>query len=138
MQQQQEKENAKPQPEVKKSLTPQMAQALEQLKMEIAQVETSIRTKDLDIKQRMQQQVELHAKIQAYQNRIDVSPVNQQRYIGLVRDYDLAKEKYDDQKGNAKDSGKKDAKAAHDAAKGQAKSEKTAAQGNNTAAPATK
>jgi uncharacterized protein involved in exopolysaccharide biosynthesis len=94
-QQQQQQESAKP-VEVKKSLNPQMGRALEELKMEIAQVETSIRTKDLDIKQRMQQQVDLHAKIQAYQNRIDVSPINQQRYVGLMRDYDLAKEKFDE------------------------------------------
>jgi uncharacterized protein involved in exopolysaccharide biosynthesis len=94
-QQQQQQESGKP-VEVKKSLNPQMGKALEELKMEIAAVETSIRTKDLDIKQRMQQQIDLHAKIQAYQNRIDVSPINQQRYIGLMRDYDLAKEKYDE------------------------------------------
>ena len=94
-QQEQQQESAKP-VEVKRTLNPQMAKALEELKGEIARVETSIRTKDLDIKQRMAQQVELRAKIQGYQNRIDVSPLNQQRFIGLQRDYDLAKEKYDE------------------------------------------
>jgi polysaccharide biosynthesis transport protein len=93
--QQEQQASAKP-VEVKRSLNPQMGRALEELKGEIASVETSIRTKDLDIKQRMAQQVDLHAKIQGYQNRIDVGPVNQQRYVSLMRDYDLAKEKYDE------------------------------------------
>jgi uncharacterized protein involved in exopolysaccharide biosynthesis len=94
-QQQQEQENAKP-VEVRRTLSPQVAKALEDLKGEISATETAIRAKDLDIKQRMAQQVELHAKIQQYQGRIDVSPVNQQRYQSLLRDYDLAKEKYDE------------------------------------------
>src|SRR5581483_6057409 len=82
--------------EVKKTLNPQMAKALEDLKGEIAATETAIRTKDMDIKNRMAQQVEIHAKIQQYQGRIDVTPINQQRYQGLIRDYELAKEKYDE------------------------------------------
>jgi chromosome segregation ATPase/uncharacterized membrane protein YgdD (TMEM256/DUF423 family) len=94
-QQQQDSESSKP-AETKKVITPQMAKALEELKGDIAAVETQIRTKDMDIKQRMQQQVDLHAKIQQYQSRIDVSPLNLQRYQGLMRDYDLAKEKYDE------------------------------------------
>ena len=72
-------------------------QALEELKREIARWRHPIRTKDLDIKQRMQAAGRVaRAKIQGYQTRIDVSPINQQRYVGLMRDYDLAKEKYDE------------------------------------------
>ena len=53
-------------------------------------------------------------------------------------DYDVAKEKCEDQKGDAKSACKKEAKAAHDAAKGQAKAEKTAATAGGTTAAAGK
>jgi len=93
MQQETAAKSAEP---VKKIVSPQVAKALEDIKMQIATVETAIRTKDLDIKERMKHQVDVHNKIQAYQSRIEVSPINQQKYIALMRDYDLAKEKYDE------------------------------------------
>jgi hypothetical protein len=50
-------------------------------------------------------------------------------------DYDVAKQKCGDMKGNSKDVCRKDAKAAHESAKGQAKADKTAARnGMNSAA----
>jgi uncharacterized protein involved in exopolysaccharide biosynthesis len=94
--QQQQEAATKPAEPAKKVVSPQVAKALEDIKMQIASVETAIRTKELDIKDRMKQQVDLQAKIQAYQGRIEVSPINQQKYIALMRDYDLAKEKYDE------------------------------------------
>jgi len=94
--QQQQDAAARPSEPPRRVLNPQVAKALEAIKMQVASVETAIRDKDLDIKERMKQQVELHAKIQAYQSRIEVSPINQQKYIALMRDYDLAKEKYDE------------------------------------------
>jgi polysaccharide biosynthesis transport protein len=50
----------------------------------------------MDIKDRLRQQSEIQARIQGYQARIDVSPVNEQRYNALMRDYALAKQRYDD------------------------------------------
>jgi uncharacterized protein involved in exopolysaccharide biosynthesis len=82
--------------EAPKRPNPQVQKALEDIKSNIATVQTAIQTKELDIKERTRQQEELHQRIQAYQGRIDISPVNEQRYASLMRDYGLAKEKYDD------------------------------------------
>lgn len=56
------------------------------------------------------------------------SPRNEQkaRDAKADADYDVAKEKCDDMKGDAKSACKKEAKAAHDTAKNQAKAEKKA------------
>jgi polysaccharide biosynthesis transport protein len=75
---------------------PEVAKALEDLKGQMASLETAIRNKEMDIKERIMEQAALHSKIQAYQGRIDVSPINQQKYQALMREYTLAKEKYDE------------------------------------------
>jgi polysaccharide chain length determinant protein (PEP-CTERM system associated) len=80
----------------RKVLNPQMARALEDNKAAIASVQASIQAKNLDIEERIKQQAELNKAIQAYQARIEVSPINEQRYIALQRDYQLAKEKHAD------------------------------------------
>jgi uncharacterized protein involved in exopolysaccharide biosynthesis len=95
-QEQQDAAAAKSAEPPRKAVSPQVAKALEDIKMQINLVETAIRTKELDIKERMRQQVEIRQKIAGYQSRIEVSPINQQKYIALMRDYDLAKEKYDE------------------------------------------
>jgi uncharacterized protein involved in exopolysaccharide biosynthesis len=77
-------------------VSPQVQKALEDIRGNIATTETQIRAKELDIKERIKQQAEVQAQIQAYQNRVDVSPINEQHYTQLMRDYALAKEKYDD------------------------------------------
>ena len=95
-QQAQQQDAAKAAEPPKKVISAQVARALEDIKMQINSVETAIRTKDLDIKERMKQMLEVQQKIQMFQSRIEVSPINQQKYIALMRDYDLAKEKYDE------------------------------------------
>jgi polysaccharide biosynthesis transport protein len=78
------------------AVNPQVARALEDNKAAIASVQASIQAKNLDIEDRVKQQGELNKAIQAYQARIEVSPLNEQRYAALLRDYNLAKEKYSD------------------------------------------
>jgi capsular polysaccharide biosynthesis protein len=80
----------------RRQVSPQVQKALEDIRGNIATTETQIRAKELDIKERVKQQAEVQAQIQAYQNRIDVSPINEQHYTQLMRDYALAKEKYDE------------------------------------------
>ena len=81
---------------VRKVVNPQMAQALENLKSQMATVKAQIQTKNLDIEDRIKQQAELNRSIQSYQTRIDVSPVNEQKYTAMLRDYGLAKAKYEE------------------------------------------
>lgn len=80
----------------RKVVNPTVARALEDNKGAVASVQASIQAKNLDIEERIKQQQELSKAIQAYQSRIEVSPVNEQRYAALLRDYQLAKDKYSD------------------------------------------
>lgn len=83
-------------PAQKKIVNQEMARSLEDVKMAIANVEAQIRAKDLDMKERLKQQAQLHKDIENYENRIQISPINEQRYQALMRDYALAKSKYEE------------------------------------------
>ena len=83
-------------PGPKRVVNPTVARALEDNKAAIASVQASVQAKNIDIEKRVEQQAELAKAIQAYQARIEVSPVNEQKYAALLRDYQLAKEKYQD------------------------------------------
>jgi uncharacterized protein involved in exopolysaccharide biosynthesis len=83
-------------PEPRKTVNPQTAKALEDFKASIATVEAQIHAKNLDIEERVKQQAELNKAIQAYQARIEVSPINEQRYGVLLREYNLARSRYED------------------------------------------
>ena len=80
----------------RKVINPQMAQALENIKSQNAMVKAQIQTKNLDIEDRVKQQSELNRSIQGYQARIEVSPANEQKYAALLRDFGLAKAKYEE------------------------------------------
>lgn len=82
--------------ETRKVVNPQMAQALEQIKSQMALVKAQIQAKNLDIEERIRQQGELNRSIQSYRARIEVSPANEQRYASLLRDHGLAKAKYEE------------------------------------------
>ena len=79
-----------------KKMSPQLARSLEDIKSAVANVQAQIQGKDLDIQQRVEQQTKLNQSIQSYQARIEVSPANEQRYASLLRDYDMAKQKYEE------------------------------------------
>ena len=83
-------------PQSKKIVNPQMARGVEELKGAIASVNAQIQAKNLDIQERIKQQAELNKAIQSYQARIEVSPTNEQKYAALLRDYGLAKAKYEE------------------------------------------
>ncbi|MFB3827781.1 MAG: GumC family protein [Bryobacteraceae bacterium] len=80
----------------RKVVNPNMARSLEDIKSSIALLQTQVQAKDMDIEARVKQQSELNRQIQAYQARIEVSPANEQRYAALMRDYAIAKAKYEE------------------------------------------
>jgi uncharacterized protein involved in exopolysaccharide biosynthesis len=80
----------------RKALNPQAAQSLESIKMAISSVQAQIQARNLDMEERVRQQKELQAEISGYRARIEASPVNEQRFAALQRDYNLAKANYDD------------------------------------------
>ncbi|HWQ54399.1 MAG TPA: GNVR domain-containing protein [Bryobacteraceae bacterium] len=75
-------------------INPQAARSLEEIKSNVATLQAQIRAKDLDIEQRIKQQAELNKLIQGFQARIETAPANEQKYLGLLRDQELAKTKF--------------------------------------------
>jgi len=80
----------------KKTPTPQVAQTLENIKLSMANLQTQIQARNMDIEERTKRQKDLQAELAQYRARIEASPINEQRYAGLQRDYSLAKANYDD------------------------------------------
>ena len=79
-----------------KVTNPAVAKSLEDTKAAMSMIQAQIQAKNLDIEARVKQQADLNKSILAYQARIEISPVNEQRYIALVRDYNMSKSKYED------------------------------------------
>jgi polysaccharide chain length determinant protein (PEP-CTERM system associated) len=75
---------------------PSMLKAMEDNKASIASVQVQIQGKDVDIQERIKQQADVSKMIQVYQAKIEMSPPLEQRYAALLRDYAMAKSKYED------------------------------------------
>jgi len=80
----------------RKVANPQEAQNLENVKLEIANVQAQIQARDMEMAAHVKRQKALQDQIAAYRERIDATPVNQQKYAALQRDYNLAKANYDE------------------------------------------
>jgi polysaccharide chain length determinant protein (PEP-CTERM system associated) len=82
--------------EPKRAINPQAAQSLESIKQAIASANAQIQTRNMEMEERVRRQKELQNEIVQYQSRIEASPLNEQRYASLQRDYQLAKQNYDE------------------------------------------
>jgi polysaccharide biosynthesis transport protein len=81
---------------VRRVINPQMQKALEDLKNDQAQVQAQISARQADIEAKIRRQLELNKAMANYQTRIEGSAVNQQQYEGLMRDYQFAKQDYEE------------------------------------------
>jgi polysaccharide chain length determinant protein (PEP-CTERM system associated) len=75
---------------------PQVAKAIEDTNSSIAVLQTQIQAKNLDIEERVRQQGQLNKQIASYQTRIEQSPLSDQKYAALLREYNIAKDNFDD------------------------------------------
>jgi polysaccharide chain length determinant protein (PEP-CTERM system associated) len=80
----------------KKSTNPQVAQSLESLQMQEANVKAQIQARNMEMEARTKRQKELQAEIGDYRSRIDTIPVNEQKYADMLREYNLAKADYEE------------------------------------------
>jgi uncharacterized protein involved in exopolysaccharide biosynthesis len=71
-----------------------MQKGLQDVQTQIASTQVRIQATTMDIEQRTRQKAELEKQIVAIQSRIEMSPPLEQRYAGMLRDYDLAKQNY--------------------------------------------
>jgi uncharacterized protein involved in exopolysaccharide biosynthesis len=79
-----------------KVTNPQVAQSMESLRMQMANVKAQIEARRMEMDERSKRLKELQTEIAAYRARIEAVPINEQRYEELQRDYNLAKADYDD------------------------------------------
>lgn len=74
----------------------QVAQSLESIRLAVANIQAQIQARNMDMEERVRRQKELQGEINAYRARVEASPINEQRYAALQRDYQLAKQAYDE------------------------------------------
>lgn len=74
----------------------QPSREVRQLDGEIKRLEVILRTKDMELEQYQKEQARLNDLIKQFQQRIEATPQSEREYINLVRDYNLAKQRYDD------------------------------------------
>lgn len=66
------------------------------LEAAIARLQTQIQARDMEMEERQKEQTQLKNTIKGYSSRIQASPVMEQEYAELTRDFNLAKARYDD------------------------------------------
>lgn len=66
------------------------------LEAAIARLQTQIQARDMEMEERQKEQTQLKNTIKGYNSRIQASPVMEQEYAELTRDFNLAKARYDD------------------------------------------
>lgn len=66
------------------------------LKQQIDSVLAQIQVKNIDIAERVKAQEQINKLLQVYQSRVEASPASEQKYYQLIREEQLAKQKYED------------------------------------------
>ncbi len=77
-------------------LGPEQAAEVRDLNARIQRLVTQVRAKDLEIQDDEKEIAQANQRIQALQRRMEAAPVGEQEYTALLREYDLAKRRYDD------------------------------------------
>jgi len=91
-----QEEQKKPETDAPRQANPATSRAAKDLEAAVARLQSQIQAKDLEMEDRVKEQSQLKEAIQAYQSRIQASPVMEGEYADLTRDYSLARSKYDD------------------------------------------
>jgi len=91
------KESTEQQPAATSKVTnPVVARAIEDTKSEIAVLQTQLSAKDFEIAEKVREQGEMNRAIAEYRRRIEASPRSDQKYAALLREYQVAKDNFDD------------------------------------------
>jgi uncharacterized protein involved in exopolysaccharide biosynthesis len=75
---------------------PVTARAIEDTNSSLAVLQTQLSAKDLEIAEKVRQQGQFNKTIADYQRRIEASPLSDQKYAALLREYQIAKDNFDD------------------------------------------
>lgn len=77
-------------------LTPEQARELQSLTAELQDRQLEIQAKDLQIEEAVKEVGRTNQRIAMVEQRLQAAPVGQQEYATVIRDYDLAKRRYDE------------------------------------------
>jgi len=92
-----EQEALKPKAVVaKKPSSPMVAERLNDIQGNIDMVNTQLRNKESERLQRLKQLDDINKSVASYQNRISQVPANQQKYVALNREHEMASVHYQD------------------------------------------
>ncbi|MGA2267979.1 MAG: GNVR domain-containing protein [Bryobacteraceae bacterium] len=83
-----------PEPTTRKVSNPQMQKSLQDVQAQLSATQVRIQATTMDVEERTRQKAEVEKQLVAIQSRIEMSPPLEQQYAGLLRDYDLAKQNY--------------------------------------------
>ena len=89
-------EEKKTAPAVAKPDSPVLTREQRQAQLDIERLQSLIQTKEMEIEQIVKEQGRLKKLIAEYTGRIEASPIGERDYAQLTRDYQLAKQQYED------------------------------------------
>jgi succinoglycan biosynthesis transport protein ExoP len=78
-----------------RATNPLVARSIEDTNSATAVLQTQLQAKDLEIAEKVREQGEINRAIANYQHRIESSPISDQKYAALLREYQIAKEDFD-------------------------------------------
>ena len=91
-----EQEALKPKTTVKRVSNPMVAERQNDIQGSIDMVNTQLRNKESERLQRLKQLDDINKSVASYQNRISQVPANQQKYVALNREHEMASLHYQD------------------------------------------
>lgn len=89
-----EQEALKPKQVVKKTTNPMIQERLNEIQGSIDMVNTQLRNKETERLQRLKQLDDVNKSLTTFNGRISQVPANQQRYVALNREHELASQHY--------------------------------------------
>ena len=89
-----EQEALKPKPVAKKTTNPMIQERLNEIQGSIDMVNTQLRNKETERLQRLKQLDDINKSLTTFNARISQVPTNQQRYVALNREHELASQHY--------------------------------------------
>ncbi len=88
-------ESAKPKVAPKRGMTIQNQQALTSMQAQIDATATQLTALEMDRLEKQREQVSLNSQLANFQQRIEASPINEQKYASLMRQRGVAAESYE-------------------------------------------
>jgi succinoglycan biosynthesis transport protein ExoP len=91
-----EEESKKPEPVAPRPPNPQFVREVKDLQGNIEMTQAQIQARDLEAEEIKREMAQVNQQLKTYQSRIESVPAGEQVYAEMMRDRDLAKQRYDE------------------------------------------